>query len=319
MSAHGSAFSPPEEKRQALRRATRLQWITVAFLATIVAVIGAVMGSSEAMKAVWAEDLLSLVPPVAYLVSSRWRRKDPTDEFPYGYRRAGHIGYLAGAAALMAFGIFILVDSAWTLLAAEHPTIGTLAFRGHRIWLGWVMILALVYSVIPPFVLGRLKLPLAEELHEKALYTDSRLEKGDWLTGLAGIVGLLGIGIGFWWVDAAAAALIAVEILRDGVSTLKNSVGQLMNRRPTDLAVTRHDPILDRMEDAVRRLPWVREVRVRLREDGEVITGEVFVTPRDEERLMDRIAEATEAACQVDWRVHDMNVVVITARHDQSA
>ena len=49
------------------------------------------------------------------------------------------------------------------------------------------MIAALVYSVIPPFVLGRMKLPLAAELHDKTLQTDANLNKGDWLTGIAGI------------------------------------------------------------------------------------------------------------------------------------
>jgi hypothetical protein len=53
------------------------------------------------------------------------------------------------------------------------------------VWLGWLMIAALVYSGIPPFILGRMKLPLARELHEKALQTDADINKGDWLAGLA--------------------------------------------------------------------------------------------------------------------------------------
>jgi cation diffusion facilitator family transporter len=311
MSAHGSAFRPPEEQRRALERVTRLEWISVCFLLTIIAAIGLSMGSSEAMKAVWTEDLLSLVPPVAYLIAAHWRDKDPNDEFPYGYRRAGLIGYLAGAVALFAFGIYILIDSAWTLIAAEHPTIGTIELAGHRVWLGWLMIGALAYSVIPPFVLGRLKLPLAEQLHQKALYTDAKLEKGDWLTGLAGIAGIAGIGFGLWWMDAAAAALIAVEILRDGVSTLKNSVAQLMNRRPTDVGATKHDPVVEQVEEALRKLEWVREVRVRLREDGDVISGEVFITPCDEQHPLDRIEQAAEVAASVDWRLHDINVELV--------
>lgn len=51
---------------------------------TIIIAIGLTMGASEAMKAVWFEDLLSLVPPIAFLISARLRAKDPTDEFPCG-------------------------------------------------------------------------------------------------------------------------------------------------------------------------------------------------------------------------------------------
>jgi len=309
--AHGSAFCPPEEKQVALRRADRLSWISIALLASIIVVIGATMGGSEAMKAVWIEDLLSLVPPVAYLIGAHWREKDPTDEFPYGYRRAGLIGYLVAAVALLAFGIYILGEAATTLFSREHPTIGTVGFHGHRIWLGWLMIAALIYSVIPPLILGRYKLPLARELHQKALQTDADLNKGDWLTGIAGVFGILGIGLGYWWADAIAAAVIAVEIVMDGVENLKNSTAQLMNRRPTEVDSKEKDPVLDKVEEALKKLPWIADLRVRLREDGDVITGEVFVVPKSEENLMEKMEEATRVSCGVDWRLHDLNVVPV--------
>ena len=96
------------------------------------------------------------------------------------------------------------------------------------------MIAALVYSVIPPFILGRLKQPLAQELHQKALQTDANMNKGDWLAGLAGVLGIVGVAYGYWWVDAVAAIIISVEILRDGVSDLKNSVALVKPPLPTD-------------------------------------------------------------------------------------
>jgi cation diffusion facilitator family transporter len=310
MSIHGSAFQLPEKQLAIFQRARRLEWISILFLLTIIAAIGCTMGSSEAMKAVWIEDLLSLVPPVAFLIGARFRDRDPTDEFPYGYRRATLIAFLAAAVALLAFGLYILGESLTTLIAAERPSIGTIGLFGRRVWLGWMMIAALIYSVIPPLILGRLKLPLATELHDKALQTDANLNKGDWLTGIAGVFGILGIGLGFWWADAVAAAIISIEILRDGVSDLRNSIAQLMNKRPTQVDSYEKDPVLDRVEEALKQLEWVCGVRVRLREDGEVISGEVFVVPRDESNLMARVSEATERACGVDWRLHDINVVL---------
>src|SRR5436309_2759186 len=101
MSVHGAAFSLPDKQQTLFRRAQRLEWITIFFMISIVAVIGLTMGSSEAMKAVWIEDLLSLVPPAAFLISVRFRARKPTDEFPYGYRRAGLIAFLTAAVALL--------------------------------------------------------------------------------------------------------------------------------------------------------------------------------------------------------------------------
>jgi cation diffusion facilitator family transporter len=311
MSVHGSGFQFPPKQQALFERARRLEWISIFFLITIIAVIGVAMGSSEAMKAVWIEDLLSLVPPVAFLIGARFRPKDPTDEFPYGYRRAGLIAFLTAAVALLGFGAYILLESIATLALAERPTIGTIGISGARIWLGWLMIAALIYSIIPPLILGRLKLPLATELHDKALQTDANLNKGDWLTGIAGVFGILGIGLGFWWADAVAAAIISIEILRAGFSDLRNSIAQFMNKRPTTVDDKEKDPVVDRVEEKLRALDWVREVRVRLREDGDVLTGEVFIVPRDETNIFARMNEATEAACGVDWRLHDINVVPV--------
>src|SRR3982751_4316573 len=248
MSVHGSAFQFPPKQQALFDRAKRLEWISIMFLVTIIAAIGLVMGSSEAMKAVWIEELLSLVPPIAFLIGARFRDRDPTDEYPYGYRRAGLVAYLTGAVALLALGLYILIEAAITLISAEWRSIGTMELFGTRVWLGWLMIAALIYSVIPPFVLGRMKLPLARELHDKALHASASVNKGDWMAGIAGILGLLGIAYGLWWADSVAAGFISLEILRDGASNLRNSVAQLMNKRPSEVESKENDPVLEKVQ-----------------------------------------------------------------------
>jgi hypothetical protein len=50
---------------------------------------------------------------------------------------------------------------------------------------------------------------------------------------------------------------------------------------------------------------------VRLREDGDVLTGEAFVVPSDEVRLLDKLEEAADRIHKVDWRLHDVNLVPV--------
>lgn len=63
----------------------------------------------------------------------------------------------------------------WRLRAAicaawsKRPGQGIL---GWNIWLGWVMVAALVYSGVPPVILRRTKKPLANAEMEKILYMD---------------------------------------------------------------------------------------------------------------------------------------------------
>ncbi|HKC65281.1 MAG TPA: cation transporter [Pyrinomonadaceae bacterium] len=311
MKMPGEVFEMPPDKEEKLRRAKRLEWITIAFMVTIIAIISLTMGASETMKAMWTEDVLSLIPPIAFLVGTRYMTKPPDDKFPYGYRRALMIAFLCAAVALLGFGLYIFLDSVIKLVEAEHPTIQTVSLFGHRVWLGWLMIAALIYSVIPPFILGRMKLPLAHELHEKALVTDASINKGDWLSGLAGALGILGIAYGYWWADSIAAGFISLEIIRDGFSDLKNCIAQLMNRRPTDAEGNKDDPTPNKIQQELERLDWVVKARVRLREDGDILTGEAFVVPRDETGLLDRLKQASDVAHAVDWRLYDVNIVAV--------
>src|SRR5215208_2459979 len=311
MKVPGDPFRLPDDKQQLMKRAKRLAWITIVFMSSIIVVVGVTMGSSEAMKAVWIEDVLSLVPPVAFLIGTRYFDRPPDDQFPYGYRRAVMIAFLGAAVALLGFGLYILIDAASTLILAEPPTIQTITIFGQRIWLGWLMIAALIYSVIPPFILGHMKQPLAKELHQKALQTDANMNKGDWLAGLAGVLGITGVAFGYWWADAVAAIIISFEILRDGFSDLKKSVAQLMNRRPTDVEGKEDDPVPDKVQHELERLEWVRQARVRLREDGDVLTGEAFVVPKDQSDLLNRLRNAYDVANGVDWRLHDVNIVPV--------
>ena len=50
-----------------------------------------------------------------------------------------------------------------------------------------------------PVIFGHLKMKPPKMLHDKTLYADAMMNKADWMTGLAGIVGILGIGMGWWW------------------------------------------------------------------------------------------------------------------------
>ena len=309
MKMPGDPFRLPPEKQGVMRRARRLEWWTLFWMLTVVVVVGLAMGSSQTMKAAWTEDLLSLIPPAAFLIGSHYLAKPPTDQFPYGYRRAVMIADLCASVALLALGSYIFLDSVFKLLMAEHPTIQTMSLFGHRVWLGWVMMAALVYSVIPPIILGHLKLPLAKELHEKTLQTDAEINSADWQVGVAGLLGLLGLGLGYWWADAVAAGIISFDIIKDGVKALRSSVAQLMNKQPTDVENREKDPVPDEVQRELEKLDWVRAARVRLREDGDVLTGEAFVVPRDEHRLMDRVKQATDLANSLDWRLHDVNEI----------
>jgi cation diffusion facilitator family transporter len=294
-----------------VRKAKALEWVTIAFFASAVTLMYLALGSSQAMKAAWIEDLLAFIPPITFLIANRVRYRRPNEQFPYGYHRAVAIGFLASAFALLILGGYILYDSIIKLISFEHPPIGVVQPLGDPIWLGWLMIGALTYTLVPAVILGRLKQPLASSLHDKILYADAEMNRADWMTAGAAILGVLGIRFGLWWADAVAALAISISIVKDRVKSLGAAVSELMNRRPRTVDDSADDPLQARVETELRRLPWVRDVRVRLREEGHVFYGEAAIVPRTTDHPVDRIEEAAEKAKSLDWRMHDLVVTMV--------
>jgi cation diffusion facilitator family transporter len=312
MIGRGRSPELPPELRQTLGKARRLEWLTIAYLVSAVVLLALVLGSSQAMKTAWTEDLLSLIPPIAFLLAMRFNTRAPTKRFPYGFHRLVSIAHLVSALALFVMGAYLLVESIIKLLTAEYPTINSVEIFGQTVWLGWLMLPALAWSGLPAVFLGRAKLPLAEELHNKVLYADAKMNKADWLTAGAAMVGVVGIGFGLWWLDAVAAALISLDITKDGVSNLRRAVVDLMDQAPTTVDRDDADPLRGKLGTMLRDLDWVEEVDLRLREEGQVYFGEAFVVPSDETNITEKIEAALRQASDLDWRIHDLALTPVS-------
>jgi cation diffusion facilitator family transporter len=313
---HVREFELPEELRDQQRRAVRLEWITLAYMLSAVVLLFLTLGQSQAMKAAWIEDLLSLLPPAAFLIASRLRNRDPSTKFPWGMHRAVSVAYVFASLALLTMGGYVLFDSALKLVMAEHPPIGVISLFGEEIWLGWVMIGALVYSGVPAVFLGRAKRKLADDLHDKVLYADAQMNKADWMTVTAAIVGIIGIGFGLWWADAVAAIFIAVDIVHDGYTNVRAAVHDLMDARPRRHDARAYHPIVEQMNRVVNECDWVEEGAVRLREEGHVFTGEVLVVPRESpglgaDDLLDRLHRLAERLMDLEWKLYDIVMVPV--------
>ena len=302
----------PEREAATLRRAIRFEWITIAFLAGAITLVGLVAGNSQAMKVAWAEDMLSLAPPIAFLIAVRIIRKPPTAKRPYGYHRSIGVAHLVAGIALFTMGAFLIFDSAVGLFTAEHPSIGSVQLFGQVFWLGWLMMGAMVVTGIPPVLLGRVKIKLAKELQDKVLFADAEMNKADWMTALGSFIGVAGIGIGWWWTDAVAALFISLSILFDGVKNMRSSILDLTDVRATTFDNKKPHPVIEDVEHYLRGLDWVAEAGVRARDEGHVFHVECFVVPKaGREPSVDQLEEARLGCVELDWRLHDVVIIPV--------
>ncbi|HEX2935837.1 MAG TPA: cation diffusion facilitator family transporter [Bacteroidales bacterium] len=306
-----SNFEYPDDLKDEFERAKKIEQFSIVFLIFTAWVMYVTMGNSQAMKTEWVDDILSLMPPISFLIASAIYTRGRNDQFPYGYHRVVSIAYLCSAFSLFIVGGFVFTDALLKLIKAEHPTIGTMVVFGIPIWQGYIMILALIVTNIPIVILGRMKLPLARKLHEKNLHTDAQMNKADWMTALAVIFGIIGIGAGLWWADAVAAIAISFDILYDGFKNLKQAVFDLMNQVPKDPEHTKNDPLLKKISEVLGREEWIKEFSLRIREEGHVYFGEAFVVPRTEQRILQNIRKTKAKVSLLSWLIYDFNLIPV--------
>ncbi|RYF44338.1 MAG: hypothetical protein EOO27_43600 [Comamonadaceae bacterium] len=115
------------------------------------------------------------------------------------------------------------------------------------------------------------------------------------MTGIAAIGGIIGIGFGMWWADAAAAGLISLGILHDGISDLRSSTAELVDGAPRNLEDVH---LSDEAKELKKRLEMEYPgTTILLRETGRLIRAQVRgtamtkVPPSDAGNPADRLLD----------------------------
>lgn len=299
----------PQEQRDAVRKAVRWEIFTIAYTICTITLVAFVVGNSQAMRTAWIEDMLSVIPQIAFLVALIFVRHRPNLRHPYGRHRAMGVGHLVAGVALLAVGLNLAFEAVSGLFATEHPTIGTVNLFGQTVWLGWLMVVVMAVIVVGPLIYGPAKSKLAPILHNKLLYADADMAKADWQTNAASIVGVLGIGMGLWWLDGVAALFISLGIIHDGYRNTKSAVADLMDQRARTFDDKEPHPLAREIVMTLRSLPWVADAAVRMRDEGHVFHVEAFVKPRRSRITLRQVEQASNRIVDLDWKVQDVVIV----------
>jgi cation diffusion facilitator family transporter len=301
------------DEQAALRRAQILEYATIAHIIVSGAVLYATLGTSQAMKSAFLDDLIGAVPPIAFLVAVRYVQRPPSSGFPYGYHRARSVAFALAAASILMVAVFIILDGVMKLIGRHHPPIRSTAVFGVDVWTGWLMLAALAFAAVPRAWLGRVKLPIGRRLNDKVLFAEAAMNQADWEAAAAAGVGVLGIGMGWWWADSVAAIVIGVEIFREGLTQARRVVGHLLGETPRRIGSDETVDVPERVEERLRAVDWVEDVRVRVREEGTVFFAEVFVVPRPGGVTVDDLVAVQELARSVEDQLIDVTVMPVAS------
>ena len=293
-----------------MRSAVRWQIFTLCYTVGTIVIVALVMGSSQAMKTAWVEDILSMLPQISFLVALAISRKQPTREFPFGWHRAMAIGYLIAGFALLAVGGTLAYESASGLIAGDTASIETVELWGMEVWFGWIMIAVMAIILVGPvFLYGPAKSKLAPVLHSKLLYADAAMARADWQTNIASIIGVAGIGLGIWWLDGAAALFISLGIIWDGFKNTVSAITDLMDRRARRYDGEAPHPLRGEVLTYLDTVDWVADAALRIRDEGHVFHIEVFIVPRSEHVSLDLIESLQHEVSTLNWMIEDVVIV----------
>lgn len=192
--------APTSDRARLALRARRLVWIGLAWhcAEAAIAIAAGVVASSIALIGFGADSLIELLAGGVML----WRFA----AIRSGSDSAEHAGHRLIAVSFYVVAAYVLASSLNDLLGAHHPAIS---------WVG--IALALVALVtMPP--LGLAKRRVAEQLDSATARGESRQTMLCAYLSLALLAGLGGNALlGLWWLDPAAAIVIAAAAAREGM------------------------------------------------------------------------------------------------------
>ncbi len=93
--------------------------------------------------------------------------------------------------------------------------------------------------------------------------------------------------------------------MEEGIKHFKGVAFLVMSESPRSVDYAEQLHLPDRLLQEARKFQWVQDARVRVREEGRVYFGEIFVVPKDDKVGVEELDAATRRLYEMDWRIQD--------------
>lgn len=215
--AHSSTVEPAADNRRTVRRVLVLTLV----LNLVVVVLKSVVGFWTGSLSLLADALHSVTDSannVLGLVTNQLASPRPDRDHPYGHQKYEAIGAL-GIAAFLGIACFeILQNAGERLLFGGEPVIMSAIAL-------WLMLIVLGINIGVAFYERRVGLKLGN----KILIADAHHTMSDvWIT-ISVLGGLIGVWLGWQWLDLAMALPVALLVFKSGWEVLRENLPWLLD------------------------------------------------------------------------------------------
>lgn len=238
-----------EERYRHVRRVT-LVGSAVDLMLGVVKIVGGWLSHSQALIADGVHSLSDLVTDVLVLYAAKHAHAEADEDHPYGHARIETAATVGLGVALIFVSIGIAYDSVSALLETQAPVVPE----------AWAMALAAI-SVVSKESVYHYSMRYARRLNSDLLRANAWHSRSDAISSVVVIIGIGGALLGYTYLDAVAALLVAGMIGKIGFDVAKSSVGELID---TGLDVEQLNDIRDTIQsvDGVENLHLLRTRRM---------------------------------------------------------
>lgn len=253
---------PHSKRYQKAKYITILGGVLNALLG-IIKVVGGMLLHSHALTADGIHSFSDLLTDAMVLCASKYGSQDADHSHPYGHQRIETAATLLLALLLIVTGIGIAWDAIDEMIRHDHQMPGQLA----------VVIAAL--SILINEALFRYTLTIGKQIKSDLIIANAWHHRSDAASSLVVFVGLVGSLAGFVALDAFAAVIVGLMIVKMGWIYGWNSVKELVDSA-VDPELRTQIELIIRQVDGVKK---IHQLRSRMMGQDVFIDVHVLVRP----------------------------------------
>jgi cation diffusion facilitator family transporter len=178
---------------------------------------GGILGNSVALVADAIHSLSDLVTDVIVLFTHRIGQMPQDEDHPYGHGRAETIGAAVIGLIIIATGIGVIHETWQSINEGSEKIPGLLAAT------------AAVISIIINEGLFHYTRRVGEATQSPSLIANAWHHRSDAISSIAALIGIIGAGQGFPFMDPLAGAIVGGMIVKVGIDITRQGVRDLMD------------------------------------------------------------------------------------------
>ncbi len=200
-----TSFSYSDHQRQKISKQVTVVGAVVNVFLGIIKVVFGLIGHSSALVADGIHSLADLVCDALVWIAAHFSHQAADHNHPYGHRRFETIATFILGVILVGVGLGIAFDAIVHIMRHEHQRPDT--------YTAWVALISVLFNES----LFRYQMGYAKKLFSDLLRANAWHSRGDALSSLIVLVGLLGAIAGWYFLDAIAAMVVGLFIIKIGI------------------------------------------------------------------------------------------------------